>query len=97
MGMQQGMKKELLHYTLYSTESEEVRHPCAFVRLSCNKNRTQCTNLYGSMGVECENNDVKAHPWLGCLAWRTSSGTKCMGDMQPCSQCLNVINVSMVF
>ena len=33
------------------------------VRRSCNYNRTQCTNLYGSVGVECKNNDVRAH---GC-------------------------------
>ena len=35
------------------------------MHLSCNKNRSQCTNLYGSVGVEC---GVKAH------ACRTSSG-----------------------
>ena len=37
---------------------EEVRHPCAFRVI---KIVAQCTNLYGSVGVECKNNDVKAH------------------------------------
>ena len=38
---------------LEGTASEEVRHPCAF------HVHTQCTILYGSVGVECKNNDAR--------------------------------------
>ena len=41
----------------FGTWSEEVRHPCAFHVIK--KNYTQCTILYGSVGVECKNNDVR--------------------------------------
>ena len=37
-------------------KSEEVRHPCAFHVLKIILN---VHNLYGSVGVECKNNDVR--------------------------------------